>query len=43
MGGAMVNLLEDIDPAYYKDFIYLDSRSRKCMYAEEKKSIYGTP
>ena len=38
----MVNLLEEIDPEYYKDFIYTDKRGRKCMYAEAKKAIYGT-
>ena len=38
----MVTLLEKIDPSYYKDFIYLDIRSRKCIYAEANKSIYGT-
>ena len=30
--GAMVTLLEDIDPKYYKYFIYTDKRGRKCMY-----------
>ena len=38
----MVTLLEDIDPEYYKYFIYKDKRGRKCMYAESKKAIYGT-
>ena len=38
----MVNLLKDIDPVYYKDFIYLDIRGIKCMNAEANKSIYGT-
>ena len=38
----MVTLVEDIDPEYYKDFIYTDKRTRKCMYAESKKDIYGT-
>ena len=38
----MATILEDIDPAYYKDFIYLDIRGRKCIYAEAKKAIYGT-
>ena len=38
----MVTLLEDIDPKYYKDFIYIDKRRSKCMYAESKKAIYGT-
>ena len=42
MYGEMVNLLEDINPAYYKDFIYMDIREEKCMYAESKKAIYGT-
>ena len=40
--GAMVTLLEDLDPEYYKDFIYTDKRRSKCMYAEAKKAIYGT-
>ena len=38
----MVTLLEDIDPEYYKDFIFTDKRGRNCMYAEAKKVIYGT-
>ena len=42
MEGAMTTLLEKIDMAYYKDFIYLDIRGGKCMYAEAKKNIYGT-
>ena len=40
--GAVVTLLEEIDPEYYKDFIFTDKRGRKCMYAEAKKTIYGT-
>ena len=40
--GVIFNLLEDIDPDYYKYFIYLDKRARKCMYAESKNSVYGT-
>ena len=40
--GAMVTLLEEIDPEYYKDFIFTDKRGRNCMYAEAKKVIYGT-
>ena len=40
--GAMVTLLEEIDPESYKYFIYTDKRVRKCMYAESKKAIYGT-
>ena len=31
--GAIVNLLEEIDPEYYKKIIYKDKRGRKCMYA----------
>ena len=27
--GSMLNLLEDIDPEYYGDFIYTDKRRRK--------------
>ena len=42
MKGSIVTLPEEIDPAYYKEFIYLDSRCRKCMYAESKKTICGT-
>ena len=38
----MVTLLEEIDPEYYKDFIYTYKIGRKCMYAEAKKAIYGT-
>ena len=38
----MVTLLEDIDPEYYKDFIFTDKRERKFIYAEAKKSIYET-
>ena len=38
----MVTLLEDIEPEYYKYFIYTYKRIRKCMYAESKKAIYGT-
>ena len=40
--GAMVTLLEDIDPEYYKYFIFIDKCGRKCMYAAAKKAIYGT-
>ena len=28
----MVTLLEETDAAYYKDFVYLDSYVKKCMY-----------
>ena len=38
----MVTLLEDIDPEYYKNVIFIDKRGRKCMYSEAKKAIYGT-
>ena len=38
----MVTLLEEIDPEYYKDFIYTDKRGRECMYAAANKVIYGT-
>ena len=31
--GYMVTLLKDIDPEYYKYFIYTDRSGRKCMYA----------
>ena len=40
--GAIVTLLEDIDPKYYKYFIYTDKCRIKCMYAESKKAVYGT-
>ena len=40
--GAMVNLLEEINPEYYKDFIYTYKLISKCMHAESKKDIYGT-
>ena len=39
MEGEMVTLLEEIDPAYYKDFICIDSHVNKCMYTESKKDI----
>ena len=38
----MVTLLEEIEPEYYKYFIFTDKRGRKCMYVEAKKAIYGT-
>ena len=37
----MVTLLEDIDPEYYKYFVFTDKRGRKCIYAEAKNAIYG--
>ena len=40
--GAMVTLLEDTDPECYRYFIYTYKCGRKCMYAEDKKDIYGT-
>ena len=40
--GAMVTLLEEIDPEYYKDLIFTDKRGRKCMHVESTKVIYGT-
>ena len=40
--GYMVTILEDIDPEYYKCFIYTDKSGRKCMYSESKKAICGT-
>ena len=33
MEGKMVTLLEEIDPDYYKDFIYIYSH-KKCTYTE---------
>ena len=38
----MVNPIEEIDPKYYKDFIYTDKSGRKYMYVDAKKAIYGT-
>ena len=38
----MVTLIEDVEPEYYKYFIYIDKHVRKCMYSEAKKDIYGT-
>ena len=38
----MVALFEEINPDYYKYFIYTDKRGRKFMYVESKKDIYGT-
>ena len=40
--GAMATLLEEIDPEYYKDFIFTDKRGREFMYTEAKKDIYRT-
>ena len=40
--GAIVTQLEEIDPEYYKDYIFTYKRGRNCMYAEAKKAIYGT-
>ena len=40
--GAMITLLEEIDPEYYKYLIYTDKIGRKCMYSEAKEAIYGT-
>ena len=40
--GAMATLLEEIDPEYYKDFIFTDKCGRKCVYSEANKAIYGT-
>ena len=40
--GAMVTLLEYIDPEYYKYFIYTDKHGRNSMYADYKKDVYGT-
>ena len=40
--GEMVTILEEIDPTYDKDLIYLDIRGRKCMCVEDKKAICGT-
>ena len=40
--GSIITLLEEIDPEYYKYFIYTDKLGSKCMYIETKKAIYGT-
>ena len=40
--GAMITLLEKIDPEYYGYFIYTDKLGRKCIYAEANKDIYVT-
>ena len=37
----MLNLTKEIDPAYYKEFIYIYIH-KKCMYAETKNAVYGT-
>ena len=37
----MVTLIEEIDPYYYKYFIYEDKLRTKCIYAESNTSIYG--
>ena len=37
----MVYLIEEINPDYYKYFIYIDRRE-KCMYEESNKAIYVT-
>ena len=42
MEGSMVNLLEEIDMFYFKDFIYMDIRGRKWMCEESNKAIYST-
>ena len=42
MEGKTVTLIEDINPDYYKDFIYIYIRWKKCIYAETKKDIYVT-
>ena len=36
---AMVTLIEEIDPEYYKYFVYTDKRGSKCMYTEANKYI----
>ena len=38
----MVTPLKDIEPNYYKYFIYTDKRGRNFMYEESKKAVYGT-
>ena len=42
MEGEIVNLPKEIYRDYYKEFIYIDKRINKCMYAEDKKYIYET-
>ena len=42
MKGEMVTIIDEIDPAYYKEFIYKYIRGKKCMYEESNNPIYGT-
>ena len=39
--GEMVILLKEINPNYYKYFIYKDKRGRNYTYEEAKKAIHG--
>ena len=40
MEGVMVTLLEEIDPEYYKDFIFTDKRGRNaCMQKPRRTSM----
>ena len=41
MEGAMVNLSEEIEPAYYKYFIYIYSHRKNFIYTESEKDIYA--
>ena len=38
----MVTVIEDIDPKYYKYFVYKYKHGKPFIYAEAKKSISGT-
>ena len=40
--GMMEKLLAYIDPYLYKKYITTDKKSRKIMYAECLKALYGT-
>ena len=35
----MVIILEEIDPSYYKDFVYIETHGNKLMNPEAKKDI----
>ena len=40
--GEIMTLLVKIDPAYFKDFIYIYIYPQKIVYSESKTSIYST-
>ena len=37
-----MTLIEEINPSYYKDFIYIYRHRNKCIYEEDKEAIYVT-